>query len=55
MYNFKQALEKLKTKGRLEIIKNKVTLDKISDKIKITDKALLFENTGTDYRVASNG
>lgn len=54
MYNFKQALEKLKSKGRLEIIKEKVTLDMISDRIKKTDKALLFENTGTDYQVASN-
>jgi len=54
MYSFKQALEKLISKERLEIIKEKVTLDKISDKIKKTDKALLFENTGTDYKVASN-
>jgi 2,5-furandicarboxylate decarboxylase 1 len=54
MYNFQQALEKLKSKGRLEIIKEKVTLDIISDKIKKTDKALLFENTGTNYQVASN-
>lgn len=54
MYNFKQALEKLKSKGRLEIIKEKVTLEIISDRIKKTDKALLFENTGTEYQVASN-
>lgn len=54
MYNFKQTLEKLKSKGRLEIIKEKIALDMISDRIKNTDKALLFENTGTDYQVASN-
>lgn len=54
MYNFKQALEKLKSKGRLEQIKEKVTLETISNRIKKTDKALLFENTGTNYQVASN-
>lgn len=54
IYNFKQALEKLESKGRLNHIKKEVSLDEISDWIKKSDKALLFENTGTDYRIASN-
>lgn len=54
MYNFKQALEKLELKGRLEHVKKEVSLEEISGKIKKSDKALLFDGTGTDYKVASN-
>jgi len=54
LFNFKQALEKLDEKGRLERIPEKVTLAGISDRIKSSDKALLFEATGTEYNVASN-
>ncbi|MBU7046291.1 MAG: UbiD family decarboxylase [Theionarchaea archaeon] len=54
MYDFKQALEKLRSKGRLEHVTEKTSLDEISRTIKKSDKAFLFENTGTDYRIASN-
>ncbi|MBU7016598.1 MAG: UbiD family decarboxylase [Theionarchaea archaeon] len=54
MYNFKQALEKLRSKGRLKHVTEKTSLDEISCTIKKSDKAFLFENTGTDYRIASN-
>ncbi len=54
MYNFKQALEKLKAKGRLERVEEEISLEEISARIKKSDKAFLFENTGTDYKIASN-
>ncbi len=54
MYDFKKALEKLRSKGRLEHVTEKISLDEISRMIKKSDKAFLFENTGTDYRIASN-
>lgn len=54
MYTFREALEKLETKGRLETIREEVSLDEISHRIKQSGKAFLFENTGTDYKIASN-
>ncbi len=54
MYSFKQALEKLESEGRLERVTDTVSLEEISLQIKKSDKAFLFENTGTDYRIASN-
>ncbi|MFX0092992.1 MAG: UbiD family decarboxylase [Candidatus Hodarchaeota archaeon] len=54
MYTFKQALEKLETTGRLERIEKAFALESIPAKIKNSEKALLFQNTGTKYWVASN-
>lgn len=54
MYTFKQALEKLEAKGRLERVEEEISLEEISVRIKKSDKAFLFENTGTDYKIASN-
>jgi 2,5-furandicarboxylate decarboxylase 1 len=54
MVSFKHALQILETKGKLERVKNKTSLNKIPDLIKKAEKALLFENTGTEYQVASN-
>lgn len=54
MDNFKQALERLHAKGRLEHVKEEVSLEEITCRIKKSDKAFLFETTGTDYKVASN-
>lgn len=54
MYTFRHALEKLESKGRLERVKEAVSLKDIASMIKKSDKALLFESTETDYQVASN-
>ena len=54
MYTVKQALEKLESKERLERVKTHVSLDSIPNMIKKSDKALLFESTGTGYAVFSN-
>ncbi len=54
MVSFKQALQILEQKGKLERIQNKTSLHKIPDIIRKAEKALLFENTGTEYAVASN-
>ena len=54
MVSFKQALQILEEKGKLERIKNKTSLHKIPDIIRKAEKALFFENTGTEYAVASN-
>ncbi len=54
MYTFKQALEKLEVRGRLERVEEEISLEEISARIKKSDKAFLFENTGTDYKIASN-
>jgi 2,5-furandicarboxylate decarboxylase 1 len=54
MIDFKQTIKKLEEQSRLEIISDKVSLSTISEMIKKSDKALLFENTGTDYMIASN-
>ena len=54
MVSFKQALQTLEQKGKLERIKNKTSLSKVPDLIRNAEKALLFENTETEYQVASN-
>ncbi len=54
MVSFKQALQILEVKGKLERVRDKVSLQEIPDRIKKAEKALLFENTGTEYSVASN-
>ena len=54
MVSFKQALQTLEQQGKLEHVKNRTSLNKIPDIIRKAEKALLFENTGTEYPVASN-
>lgn len=54
MFTFKQALETLASKSRLERVTKPMSLNEISHIIRKSDTALLFENTGTDYRIASN-
>ena len=54
MVSFKQDLQILQQKGKLEQIKNKTSLHKISGILQKAEKALLFENTGTEYAVDSN-
>ena len=54
MVSFKQALQILETKGKLERVTNKIPLHKIPDIIRKAEKALIFENNGTEYPVASN-
>jgi len=54
MVSFKRALQILEEKGKLERVKNKTSLNKIPDLIRKAEKALLFENTGTEYQLASN-
>jgi UbiD family decarboxylase len=54
MVSFKNALQILEEKGKLERVKNQTSLTKIPDIIRKAKKAILFENTGTDYHLASN-
>jgi len=54
MVSFKNALQILEAKGKLDRVKHNVSLHDIPDIIKKAEKALLFENTGTEYAVASN-
>jgi 2,5-furandicarboxylate decarboxylase 1 len=54
MVSFKQALQILEEKGKLERVTNKTPLTEIPDIIRKAEKAIVFENTGTDYPVASN-
>lgn len=54
MISFRQALQKLEEKGKLDRIREHVTLQEIPKKIKKADKALLFELTGTEYSLTSN-
>lgn len=54
MISFKHALQILESKGKLDRIRDKVSLNEIPNIIKKAEKALLFENTGTEYAVASN-
>jgi len=54
MVSFKHALQILEEKGKLERVKNQTALNKIPDLIRKAEKALLFENTGTEYQLASN-
>jgi len=54
VYSFKQALEKLDSKQRLHRVEEHVSLEDVPRRIIRSDKAILLETTGTDYRVASN-
>ncbi len=54
MYSFKQALQKLESMGRLRRVEEQVSIEEIPGIIKKSDKAILFEATGTDYWVVSN-
>jgi 2,5-furandicarboxylate decarboxylase 1 len=54
MVSFKQALQILEEKGKLERITDKTSLNEIPEIIRNAENALLFENTGTEYPVASN-
>ncbi|MFH1424925.1 MAG: UbiD family decarboxylase [archaeon] len=51
--NFQQAVEKLREKGMLEVVSEERSIGEIAEKIKDL-KPILFENTGTDYKVAAN-
>jgi UbiD family decarboxylase len=54
LVSFKQALQILEEQGKLERITNKTSLNEIPDIIRNAEKALLFENTETEYPLASN-
>ena len=54
MVSFKQALQILEEKGKLERVTAKTPLQEIPDIIRKAEKAIIFENTGTKYPVASN-
>ena len=54
MVSFKQALQILEEKGKLERIRDMTSVKEIPNIIRNAEKALLFENTGTEYPVASN-
>jgi UbiD family decarboxylase len=54
LVSFKQALQILEQKGKLERIKNRTSLNRIPDIVRKAEKALLFENTETKYALASN-
>ena len=54
MVSFKQALQILEEKGKLKRNTNKTELTEIPDSIRKAEKAIIFENTGTEYPVASN-
>ncbi len=54
LVSFKQALQVLEEKGKLKRIKKNTQLNKIPNLIRKAEKALFFENTGTEYPVASN-
>ncbi|PVX27132.1 MAG: hypothetical protein CW716_03895 [Candidatus Bathyarchaeum sp.] len=54
LVSFKQALHILEKRGKLERIHEETSLKEIPDIIRKAEKALIFENTGTEYPVASN-
>jgi 2,5-furandicarboxylate decarboxylase 1 len=54
MYRFRQALRKLESEGKLSRVEEDTSLEKISNRIKKSNEAILFENTGTEYSLASN-
>jgi len=54
LVSFKQALQTLEQQGKLERINGKTSIKEIPDIIRKAEKALLFENTDTEYTVASN-
>ena len=53
MVNFQQALGKLESAGKLERVSGTTSLEEISKRIK-NGKPVLFEDTGTKYRLAAN-
>ena len=54
MVSFKQALQILEEKGKLKRVTDKTSLNEIPEIIRNAENALLFENTTTEYAVASN-
>ena len=54
MISFKKTLRILEEKGKLDRIRDLVSLHEIPGIIRKAEKALLFENTGTEYPVAAN-
>ena len=54
MVSFKQALKILEEEGKLKRVTDKTSLNEIPEIIRNAENALLFENTGTEYPVASN-
>jgi len=54
LVSFKQALQILEEKGKLKRVTDKTSLNEIPEKIRNAENALLFENTGTEYPIASN-
>jgi 2,5-furandicarboxylate decarboxylase 1 len=54
MVSFKHALQILEEKGKLKRVTEKTSLDEIPEIIRKAENALIFENTGTEYPVASN-
>jgi 2,5-furandicarboxylate decarboxylase 1 len=54
LVSFKQALQILEEKGKLKRITNKTSLQEIPEIIRNAENALLFENTETEYPLASN-
>jgi len=54
LVSFKQALQILEEKGKLKRVTDKTSLNEIPEIIRNAENALLFENTGTEYPVASN-
>jgi 2,5-furandicarboxylate decarboxylase 1 len=54
LVSFKQALQILEEKGKLKRITDKTSLNKIPEIIRNAQNAILFENTGTEYQLASN-
>ena len=54
MTSFRQTLQILEEKGKLDRIKEQLSMREIPKKIKKADKALLFEVTGTEYSLVSN-
>jgi 2,5-furandicarboxylate decarboxylase 1 len=54
MVSFKQALQILEEKGKLKRVTEKTSLDEIPEMIRKAENVILFENTGTEYQLASN-
>ncbi|MCW4033783.1 MAG: UbiD family decarboxylase [Candidatus Bathyarchaeota archaeon] len=54
MVSFKQALQILESKGKLQRITQKVELNQIPGQIRNAKNAVIFENNPTNYPVASN-
>jgi 2,5-furandicarboxylate decarboxylase 1 len=54
LVSFKQALQILEEKGKLKRVTDKTSLNKIPEIIRNAQNAIIFENTGTKYQLASN-